>query len=690
VNIVDFLKAKWIWTEDNKSKDQKIVLRKKFRIDSVPEHAYMYVACDTKFWLWINGKLVVYEGGVFRESKPGCGYAEKIDVAEYLAKGENILAVLVWYYGNAGRNNVDSGEAGFILKCDELELYSDASFLAKTHPAYVKTGAPYPSYLFGGENIGFDARLDFGDFTVYEFDDADFEPATEYQNKVWGECVQSPLPLLRLYEEKELAYELTVQEIKDDKQDADSDQPASGNIKSKTVIATAGLPYAMTLSVCFELEADGNEIVDIRTDRYAINGGPGDEGSCYNGHRIEYTCVPGNNVYKCPMYLYGEKVIMSFPETVRLKRLSYIESGYDTEQIGSIKTDNELFNQLIEKCIRTLYVCMRNNFMDCPDRERGQWIGDVSVQAPQVAFVYDEKAMKLVKNAICDFIYLRKGDILVGNVPGIHYSELPSQSLVAISEFGLVGEYYASTRDSEIPNLVLEPMVNYLKLWELGEQGLLIPRSGDWRWFDHLWNVDEDVIENCMYVAAAKYALKMAELAGRHEFDDFLKNRIETISANVEKHYWKTLGRDGYYSSGKLVDERANAIAVMAGICPKERYGNIRKILLTVFNSTPYMERFVLVALCEMGYVEDAYKRMMARYYNLTVNENSTLWEDFYILGTRNHAWSGAPLEIVFKYILGLRIDNTESTYTINPVPGIFKEIHCSFPVNGKKVEIHL
>jgi len=233
-------------------------------------------------------------------------------------------------------------------------------------------------------------------------------------------------------------------------------------------------------------------------------------------------------------------------------------------------------------------------------------------------------------------------------------------------------------------------MVNYLKLWELGEQGLLIPRSGDWRWFDHLWNVDEDVIENCMYVAAAKYALKMAELAGRHEFDDFLKNRIETISANVEKHYWKTLGRDGYYSSGKLVDERANAIAVMAGICPKERYGNIRKILLTVFNSTPYMERFVLVALCEMGYVEDAYKRMMARYYNLTVNENSTLWEDFYILGTRNHAWSGAPLEIVFKYILGLRIDNTESTYTINPVPGIFKEIHCSFPVNGKKVEIHL
>ena len=70
---------------------------------------------------------------------------------------------------------------------------------------------------------------------------------------------------------------------------------------------------------------------------------------------------------------------------------------------ASFVTEDPLFNTLMEKSIRTLYVCMRNNFMDCPDRERGQWIGDVSVQVPQVFFVFDNEAKKLLKKAVSDF-----------------------------------------------------------------------------------------------------------------------------------------------------------------------------------------------------------------------------------------------------------------------------------------------
>ena len=91
-----------------------------------------------------------------------------------------------------------------------------------------------------------------------------------------------------------------------------------------------------------------------------------------------------------------------------------------------------------------------------------------------------------------------------------------------------------------------------------------------------------------------------------------------------------------------------------------------------------------------MGYVKDAYRRMMSRYYNLIVNENSTLWEDFNILGTRNHAWSGAPLEIAFRYFLGLRKENTTDEYTIAPVVGLFQDVVCTFPVNGRPVTLHL
>lgn len=662
MEMVDFSPAKWIWTGDNTSKNQKVIFRKKLELSKVPESACAFVSCETKYWLWINGKMVVFEGGVFRESLPGCGYAEKVDLAPFLREGENTFAVLVWFYGNGGRNNVNPGRAGFIIKCGEIGLYSDSSFRAALHPAYVSTRPPYPSYLYGGYNLGFDARLDIGDFTAPGFDDSAFPAASEYDGAAFGGCVLSDLPLLKVYPEEELAFSRTL-----------------GG-------AVAKLPHAMTFTVDFTLQAKGGEVVDIRTDRYSVNGGPGDEHHSYNGHRIEYTCRPGKNNFKSLMYLYGEEVRLSFPETVRPESLSCVESGYDTQLAGRFETDDPVFNRLIEKSVRTLYVCMRNNFMDCPDRERGQWIGDVSVQAPQVFFACDAAAVRLLKKSIRDFIYLRRGDVLVGNTPGENSAELPGQSLVAISRFGLIGEYYHYTLDPEIPGLVTGPAVNYLKLWSLTDDGLLEPRFGDWRWFDHLSKIDEPVLENCLYVGAARYVLELAELTGDKEACAFLRERIAVLSEGIERNFWK----GSCYASGDFIDDRANAAAVLAGICPKERFGEIRRVLMTVFNSSPYFERFVMLALCEMGHIDDAYRRMMSRYYDLAMNENSTMWEDFHILGSKNHAWSGCPLEIAFKYFLGLKTDDAFKTFTIDPVPGIFGEIRCAFLACGKKIEKHI
>ena len=109
----------------------------------------------------------------------------------------------------------------------------------------------------------------------------------------------------------------------------------------------------------------------------------------------------------------------------------------------------------------------------------------------------------------------------------------------------------------------------------------------------------------------------------------------------------------GGNAAGKVMDDRANAMAILTGLADMKdaaHRNRLHDVLVTVFNSTTYMEGYVLEALCVLGYKEDAYKRMMSRYYPLIVNENSTIWEDFFILGTKNHAWSGAPLTIVWRY----------------------------------------
>lgn len=655
------LSANWIWQKQNTNPNDMVVFRKTFNLDELVATAVTYISVDTKYWLYLNGKLVIFEGGLFRESLPGCGYADKVDISAFLQAGENVIALLCWYYGNQGRNNIDSTHAGLIFECESLGIYSDSSFKCQRHPAYFETGEPNPSYLYGGHNIGFDANLDISNFPAYDFDDKDFENSEVFENIYWGALYERPIPQIRI-----------------------SDIKKCTEISCKGNTFIGALPFAMQFIPFIELAAKGGEVIDIHSDRYFINGGPGDEYNSYKGHRVEYICKPGINRFESIDYLFGEQIILSSNTPVEVLTIGYRDSGYDTEITGFFNCDCEIVNKLVEKSARTLKVCMRDNYMDCPDRERGQWIGDVSVQIPQTFFVLDEKVTLLTRKAIYDFINLRKGDILVGNVPGANYCELPAQSLNAISEWGMISEYYKYTGDKEILEFVFEPCIAYLKLWELQEDGLISTRVGDWKWFDHLYNVDERVLENAWYYSALCFANTMAVKIGNHKYDELINIRKKSLEDNFDKHFWK--GK--YYASQNFVDDRASAMAVLSGLCKKDNYEKVMKILVSVFNSTVYMENYVLVALCEMGYINEAYKRMVSRYYNLAVNENTTLWEDFYILGTKNHAWSGAPITIAFKYFMGIDTKDGFKTFTVNPVKSLFKKMNCRFEIKDGLVVI--
>ncbi|MBE5762378.1 MAG: hypothetical protein E7334_10375 [Clostridiales bacterium] len=593
------LSAKWIWLDDNKRQNDFVLFRKDFEIEDIPEKATAYIGVDTRYWMKINGRKAVTEGGLYRESMPGCGYVDEVDIARFLKKGKNRIEILAWYYGRGGRNNVDSGSAGLIFECRELGVFSDGTFVCQRHPAYYTPEHENNAYLYGGGNVGFDNNARLGRF----------EKATEYEN-VWGDTYLRPIPMFRY---------------------------------SKPRKYTGKLPYGMWYTVSFEAQGKAGDKIRVYSDRYETHGGPGDEMHTYKGYFNEFTLKDGLNKLSTISPVFGEKIVFSG----EVSNVRYIETGYDCDIKELKKTGDKLLDKLIEKAARTLYVCMRDNFMDCPDRERGQWIGDVSVQMPQVFYLLSDSAQLLVKKAIGDFINLRKGDVLVGNVPGNHAGELPAQSLNAISEIGMIASYVEYSGDTEILKDCFEPMVRYLMLYEMNEEGLVKNRISGWPWFDHLYNIDADVLVNAWYYSALKFAKKTAKIVNVTRFDAFIGQRMDTIEKNFDRCFWK----GEFYASGDFVDDRANAMAVLSGLCGKDKYEKVRKILLTVFCSTVYMENYVLMALCEMGYKEDAKRRMMSRYYNLAVNENSTLWEDLFILGTKNHAWSGAPATIAYKYL---------------------------------------
>jgi hypothetical protein len=237
----------------------------------------------------------------------------------------------------------------------------------------------------------------------------------------------------------------------------------------------------------------------------------------------------------------------------------------------------------------------------------------------------------------------------------------------------MIAAYYEATREKDVLRLAFEPAVRYLMLFETDADGVVLPRKGNWEWYDHLYNCDKPILNICWYYSALRFAEKMANELSDNRFDEFIKERKTAIERVFEARYWNT--EMNCYASGGFADDRANAMAVLSGLCPKEKYENIRYLLVSVFNSTTYMENYVLIALCEMGYKADAIRRMKCRYQPLIENESSTLWEDFFHLGTRNHAWSGGPSTILLRYFAGINADLSVKDSDIAPL----KYLKCQF-----------
>ena len=91
-------KAKWNWDKESiGAKNVWMCLSKKVSLDKTCEKLIALISADSRYWLYINGKEVVFEGGVKRgPDKNGC-YYDSTDIAPFLKKGENTISALVLY-----------------------------------------------------------------------------------------------------------------------------------------------------------------------------------------------------------------------------------------------------------------------------------------------------------------------------------------------------------------------------------------------------------------------------------------------------------------------------------------------------------------------------------------------------------------------------------------------------------------
>ena len=653
-------KAKWIWDKENlNEKNVWMSFNKKVKLDKIPEELVAHVSADSKYWLYINGETVVYEGSVKRGPDKSSGYYDSIDIAPYLKKGENSICALVWFWDNeTSYSYSSSGQGGFIFEAisDGVSIISDKSWKAKRNSAFVDSPLYPPNYRLPEYSIYFDAREAMADWMSDDFDVSDWENATEYADGgegAYGKLYPRGIPFLKDYGFKE--YENS------------KDYENYTVTKALGEKITVDIPYNAQLTPYLKIKAPAGKKIRITTENTLIG-----------AVSTTYVTKEGEQEFEALGWFNGEHITYKIPKDVTVISLMYREAGYDSSFSGDFKCDDEFLNSLWQKSLRTLYVTMRDNFMDCPDRERAQWWGDVTSEMIMTMYSLDSNSYLLYQKGVEAMLsHVDETKVLQTVVPiSGDYFELPVQQLA-----GIVGflTYYEYTGDKAFVEKVYDASVDYLKLWEIGENNLVVHREGSWDWPDWGSKADMTAIENAWVYYALSSVEKMADVIGEDKDMSFITERKNAI----EKGYKTLWTEDGFKSEdAKKPDDRANALAVLAGLAKKEQYSTIKNVLTTTKNSSPYMEYYVLEALCKMGEYDTAKDRIKERYEGMMCEDYSTLWEFWESWrGTMNHAWSGGPLVIMSKYFAGVTpLEAGYEKVKIEPQYALSDNISCTVP----------
>lgn len=380
-----------------------------------------------------------------------------------------------------------------------------------------------------------------------------------------------------------------------------------------------------------------------------------------------YTAKSGVQRYETQNWVSGEGAIYTIPPGVTVRAVKYRETGYNTDFVGSFECNDNDYNLLWKRAARTAYLCMRDHFYDCPDRERVGFWGDGTPELNQCFYLFDAKSHQLCKDLV-----LRKLE------PDFY----PGQHLEFLGEYGL-WFYYMHTGDIETLRAVYEQTRTFLlETYQFGKPN---------QWFDWGKEVkDIPIIETCFYYIDLKTLRKIALLTG-HEADiPKIDSKLESIRSTFDSQYWK----GDYYQSSRVAapDDRANAMAINAGLADKAKWNTIyTHVLATTANASCFFDRWVLEALCAIGRQDAALLRMASRYRTMISSRFTTLWEHYdrwwasYInafddASSLNHGWN-PPVILLSQTIAGIAPEVPGwSVYHVLPKEAFLTKINAVVP----------
>lgn len=657
--------SKWIYyttgeykTEDDKYGNPSPCFRKAFEIDGKVKKATLFASALGVFKLYLNGKEVSNDylspGWVnYRKKLPFMRY----DITDMLGEKNAVGAVLGdgWAVGHLGSNYAfkrngysDRIEFTAVLRIEyedgsKEEIITDETWRAKS-------GAILRSDIYMGEYV--DNRLNLGNFSNFDYDDSDWDTASEsvfkFSRNIYAEVAFIPpivvkhtfKPVLVKSNENRYLYDVT-QNISGVLRCTFKGERGARVVLRHGEILSKGELYTENLR---KAEA---------TDTYILSG-------------------EGEEVFRPLFTFHG----FQFAEITTSGNVEIIdvtaEAMYtDLKSSGSFSCSDEIVNKIYQNALWG----QRDNFLniptDCPQRdERLGWTGDAQIFCQSAMFNMD--CRKFYEKYLSDVRDEQLGNGIIPVVapmpPVGSYSYSGYDASAGWSE--VIAEipylHYKMYGDKKIvrDNLpALKKLLDYYKEESPDYIRGYFGRYGDWL---SLGNpTDLSVVSTLYYARAAYLASKLCGVIGDYEEEYYFDLYNSIKRAFCEKF----IDEDGKILSDT---QSAYAIAYSFGIIDKEM---ARKHLARKFEeddkklTTGFLGiRFLLPTLCEVGLRDIAYQLITSREFPgwgySVMNGATTIWErwDSYTekdgikkgMNSFNHYSLGSCTEWMYAYCLGI------------------------------------
>ena len=699
--------------------------RNSFSLNEVPNKLLIDITADNKYTLFVNGKYVVRgsESGDLKN-----WFFDTVDIAPFLVKGKNVIAVSVVNYGISDHSPIAymSRETSLWVQPKDrvfgfLDTNSKNWRVAKDKG--IDFSAKTSFSLAGGSEV-IDASKILRGWKSVDFDDTSWDRVVNVDragNIGIGSFHKRFLPrMLPCMEETPIRLGKVrsisgLAEKKNDDVNFIKGKPFEipANASCKIVLDMGHLTNAY---VDFNVSGGKNAVMklnycesfyDPKVAKQLREQGVRDSHMLSKGNRNEVAGkVPFTPIIDT--YKFDGSQNMSF-ESVNFRSFRYVQIdvrtasepliindfkgtfvGYPFKENAKFESSDASLKDIWNIAWRTARLCAFDTYYDCPFYERLQYVGDTRIQA--LISLYVSGDSRLMKKAITMFNVSRQDY-------GITQSRYPCKRTQYIPPFSLywvnmVHDYYMHTPDIKFVESNLdgiETVLNWFVRKIDSKTGMLKQKIPFWNFVDWVRDWQKGIPPTSEKSGSAIISMHLASalddasvLMERFGKDDIAK-RYKSISSKIKKSVYENCWNQqrGILADAMGVErfsQHANIFGILTDTIPPSKQDDVLTKIIKqakssygehkaddIMEATFYFKFYLFKAMEKLGRGGE-FLNMIQPWRDMISIGLTTFAENPEPTRSDCHAWSASPMYYFLSLVCGVKPASPEfKTVKIQP-----------------------